>query len=53
MAIGGTGDRGRVDAEVGDVGWKVDSESDSDFWERKVMKGEVRRYFLKLEGSVW
>jgi hypothetical protein len=30
MAIGGTGDRGRVDAEVGDVGWKVDSESDSE-----------------------
>jgi hypothetical protein len=30
MAIGDTGDRGQVDAEVGDVGWEVDSESDSE-----------------------
>jgi hypothetical protein len=30
MAIGDTGDRCWVDAEIGDVGWEVDSESDSE-----------------------
>jgi hypothetical protein len=28
MVIGDTGDKGQVDAEIGDVGWEVDSESD-------------------------
>jgi hypothetical protein len=30
MAMGATGDRCRVDTEVGDVGWEVDSESVSE-----------------------
>jgi hypothetical protein len=30
MAIGDSGDRCWVDAEVGDEGWEVDSESDSE-----------------------
>jgi hypothetical protein len=30
IAIGDTGDRCWVDAEVGDVGWEVDSEPDSE-----------------------
>jgi hypothetical protein len=30
MAIGDTGDRCWVDAEIGDVGLEVDSESDSE-----------------------
>jgi hypothetical protein len=30
MAIGNTGDRHWVDAEIGDEGWEVDSESDSE-----------------------
>jgi hypothetical protein len=30
MVIGDTGDRCREDAEVGNVGWEVDSESDSE-----------------------
>jgi hypothetical protein len=30
IAIGNTGDWCQLDAEVGDVGWEVDSESDSE-----------------------
>jgi hypothetical protein len=30
MAIGNTGDRHWVDAHIGDEGWEVDSESDSE-----------------------
>jgi hypothetical protein len=30
MAIGDTGDGCQVDVEVGDVGWEVDSELDSE-----------------------
>jgi hypothetical protein len=30
MAIGNTGDRHWVDAEIGDEGWEVDSELDSE-----------------------
>jgi hypothetical protein len=34
MAIGDTGEGCRVDAEVGDMAWEVDSESDSEVSER-------------------
>jgi hypothetical protein len=37
MAIGDTGDRCWVDAEIGDVGWEVGSELDSE-----VMLGSKR-----------
>jgi hypothetical protein len=42
MAIGDTGDRGQVDAEVGDVGWEVGSESDSEVISRRDRLCKVR-----------
>jgi hypothetical protein len=42
MVMGDTGDRCRVDAEVGDVGWEVDSKSDSE-----VMFGSDRLYRVR------
>jgi hypothetical protein len=53
MAMGDTGDRGWVDAEVGDVGWEVDSESDSELisGSESVMKVTYPSFSLVLQTS--
>jgi hypothetical protein len=45
MAIGDTGDRCWEDAEIGDVGWKVDSESE--FLGAKGYEGRGKKVLLE------